>query len=84
MYDMCVCVFGLTRSLSPPPSHAYNRLRSPLTACLKKLLFLTVCRQETKAKCPLLPTGPYRLEGTTLADRLATSPHYKHLSLLPL
>ena len=32
----------------------------------------------TYTSFPLLPTGPHRAEGATLADRLATSRDYKH------
>ena len=33
--------------------------------------FLSACRKEVEATSPLPPTGPYRLEGTALAYRLA-------------
>ena len=40
--------------------------------------FLTACRKEAKASCPLPLTGPCRLDGANLANRLAASRNYKH------
>ena len=39
---------------------------------------LTACRKEAAAISPLTPGGPCRLEGTTLANRIAASHDYKH------
>ena len=44
---------------------------------------LTACRKEAKYSCPLLLTGPYHLEGTTLAKRLAASRNHKHSCTRP-
>ena len=43
---------------------------------------LTACRKETQASLPLTLNDRYRLEGSTLADRLAASLNYKHPWLL--
>ena len=52
------------------------RLRSFLTACRKEIDdILTTCRKEAKASFPLPLSGPHRLEGTTLSDRLAGRPN---------
>ena len=37
---------------------------------------LTACRKEAEASFPPSPTDPHRLEGTTLANRLAASRKY--------
>ena len=41
-------------------------------------MFLATCRKEAKSSFPLLLNGPYRLEGETLATRLAVSRNRKH------
>ena len=46
--------------------HNY-RLRSFLTAAARISVCLTACRKEAKSSFPLPPSGPYHLEGTTLA-----------------
>ena len=43
--------------------------RLPRGLCMS----LTACRKEAETSCPLLPTDPYRLKGTTLAKLPATS-----------
>ena len=42
------------------------------------VLFLTTCRKEAKTIFPLQLTRAVRLEGATLANRLAASRNYKH------
>ena len=46
------------------------------SCCLKP--FLTADRKEAKASFPIPLPGPCRLEGTTLANRLAANRHRKH------
>ena len=78
------CVADSTRWAKEQPnrttSDVYNyRLRSCLTACRKGLGFsLPLCRKDAKSSSPLPLTGPYSLEGNTLAKRLAASRGYKH------
>ena len=55
------------------------RLRSFLTACRKEIVcFLTPCRKEARYSFLLPLTGPCRLEGTALRERLAASRNRKH------
>ena len=57
-----------------------NRLRSFLTGKRRKeIVFpLLLDARRPKASFPSPPSGPYCLEGATLASRLAESRNYKH------
>ena len=44
-------------------------------------LFLTACCKDAKSSFPEPLAVPYRLEGTTLANRLAPSRDYKHFCI---
>ena len=56
-------------------SDAYGcRLQFVLTVCRKEIvLLLPLAASKPELVFPNSSTGPYRLEGTTLSDRLATS-----------
>ena len=55
-----------------------------LTACRKEITnVLPLAVRNTQTSCPLPPTGPCRLEGTTLSNLLVSSRNYKHPCLDP-
>ena len=68
-------LFAETLAVHSLMFNAYNCLpRYFCTACRRlTAAFLIACRRETEASFPLALTGPCRLEGTTLADRLVAS-----------
>ena len=74
---------------SPDCTHLRGRLasdvysyisRSLLTASRKEFVSLKACRRDAKTRFPSLLTGPCRLEGATLAHRLAGSRNYERSS----
>ena len=71
----CIRAFG-THTVNQPVIGNVNSYRSRLllTACHEEIMyFLTACRKGTKSSFPLQLSCAFRLEGVTLANRLAAS-----------